>query len=469
MPAEITMPQLSDTMTEGTVVKWHKQEGDKVKAGEKVADVETDKAVMEMESFEGGTLAHVVAKEGAKVPVGGVIAIVAKATEKADEVKSKYVKDSGLVASATQSKPAQAPPPDTTPQGTLAQASNDEIHENASVGHGPTHEDLPAHHDDTSNTPQTDGGDRIRVSPLARRIAKDKGIDLSQVTGSGPGGRVIQRDVENFKPDLKPDLKTDVKPEAAASTPAPVAISSEKPKDAPARLGSGEKQAIPLTKMRATIAQRLQQAKQQIPHIYLSMDIDMEAVNALREKLNASLEKEKVRLSVADFISKAVAVTLLKNPAVNAHFDDKNQQIIRYGDVHLGNAVALPDGLIVPVLRNVHLMGLKELRQRSVDLFDRAKAQKLKRDELSGATFTITNLGIWGVKDFCAIVNPPEVAILAVSASEKRAVVRDGQVVARSTMTVTLSTDHRAVDGATAADFLKTLKGLLEEPGMMLV
>jgi len=461
MPAEITMPQLSDTMTEGTVVKWHKNEGDKIKAGEKVADVETDKAVMEMESFEGGTLAHIVAKEGDKIPVGGVIAIVAKASENATEVKSKYSKNGGLVASATQSSVAPPKAPDTTPVGTLAQASHDEIHENASVGHGPTHENLPAHHDDTSNTPQTDGSDRIRVSPLARRIAREKGIDLAQVKGTGPGGRVVQSDVQNFKPAPAP-TQIGVVVASAPSSP-------DKPKDAPARLGSGEKQAVPLTKMRATIAQRLQQAKQQIPHIYLSVDIDMEAVNELREKLNASLEKEKVRLSVADFVAKAAAVTLLKNPAVNAHFDEKNQQIVRYGDVHLGNAVALPDGLIVPVLRNVHLMGLKEIRQRSVDLFDRAKGMKLKRDELSGATFTITNLGIWGIKEFSAIVNPPEVAILAVAASEKRAVVRDGKIEARSTMTVTLSTDHRAVDGATAADFLKTFKSLLEEPGLMLV
>jgi pyruvate dehydrogenase E2 component (dihydrolipoamide acetyltransferase) len=221
--------------------------------------------------------------------------------------------------------------------------------------------------------------------------------------------------------------------------------------------------------MRQVIAQRLQASKQNIPHFYESVDVDMEELNALRERLNASLEKEKIRLSIGDLIAKGVAVALLKHPNVNAHYDEKNAQIIRHGDVNLGMAVALPEGLIVPVLRGINQMGFKEIRQRSADIIDRARGQKLKQDELTGATFTVSNLGSFGVKEFSAIINPPEVGILAIGGAEKRAVVREGQIVARSTMTVTLSADHRAVDGAAAADFLRSLKGLLEEPGMMLL
>jgi pyruvate dehydrogenase E2 component (dihydrolipoamide acetyltransferase) len=279
----------------------------------------------------------------------------------------------------------------------------------------------------------------IRVSPLARRIAAEKGIDTTQLTGSGPGGRVIQRDVLTYMPVV---------------TAAPVAV------------GSGKTEVVALSKMRLTIAKRLVGSKQNIPHFYESMDADVEELSSLRASMNKRLEKEKVKLSLGDFVSRAVAMALLEHPALNATFD--GTQITRYGDVHLGMAVAIPDGLIVPVLKNIHLLSVKEIRKRSVDLADRARAQKLKQDEMSGATFTVSNLGAYGVKDFSAIINPPEVAILAVGAAEKRAVVHEGQIVARTMMTLTLSADHRVVDGATAAEFLRTIKGFLQEPGMIL-
>jgi pyruvate dehydrogenase E2 component (dihydrolipoamide acetyltransferase) len=218
--------------------------------------------------------------------------------------------------------------------------------------------------------------------------------------------------------------------------------------------------------MRTVIAQRLQQSKQQLPHFYTTVEIDVEEIASMRARLNRQLEVEGIKLSLGDFVAKAVAQALLIHPAVNAHFN--GTQITRFGDVHLGMAVALPEGLIVPVLRNINQMGLREIRRRSADLVERARAQKLKQDELTGATFTVSNLGMYGVKEFSAIINPPEVGILAVSAAEKRAVVRDDTIVPRTTMNVTLSADHRAVDGATAAEFLRTLKRLLEEPGMML-
>jgi pyruvate dehydrogenase E2 component (dihydrolipoamide acetyltransferase) len=222
-----------------------------------------------------------------------------------------------------------------------------------------------------------------------------------------------------------------------------------------------------MTKMRATIAQRLQASTQNLPHFYEMVDIDCEAVMELRAKLNSMLEKEGIRLSLADFVVKALAVALLDHPSVNATFD--GQQVTMHGDVNIGMAVALPNGLIVPVLRGVNQMGLKEIRQRTTDLIDRARQQKLKAEEMSGGTFTISNLGNFGIRQFTAIINPPEVAIMAIGTAEKRAVVQDDAIVARTMMTVTLSSDHRVVDGAAAAEFLQTFRHLMEEPGMMLV
>jgi pyruvate dehydrogenase E2 component (dihydrolipoamide acetyltransferase) len=250
-------------------------------------------------------------------------------------------------------------------------------------------------------------------------------------------------------------------PAAAAATPAAPQL--------PARVGSGQVEKLQLTKMRTAIATALQRSKQNVPHFYETMDIDVEEISQLRERLNKRLEKEKIRLSLGDFVTQAVAAALKRHPILNATFDATKNEITRYGDVNLGIAVALPDGLIVPVLRGVDQMGLKEIRQRSVDIVERARAQRLKGDEMKGATFTVSNLGAFGVREFMAIVNPPEVGILAVGGAEQRPVVHNGQIVPRTIMTVTLSADHRVVDGAAAADFLRTLKSLLEEPGMQLL
>jgi pyruvate dehydrogenase E2 component (dihydrolipoamide acetyltransferase) len=304
-----------------------------------------------------------------------------------------------------------------------------------------------------------EGAGRVFASPLARRIAADKGVDLGQLKGSGPGGRIVEADVMAYAANGGAKAKA-----PAAAAPAAAAAPTFA-----APVTSGQKKVIPMTKMRTAIATALQRSKQNVPHFYETIDIDVEDLSKLRERLNAKLEKEKVRLSVADFITKAVAGALQRHPALNARFDSAKNEITQYGDVNMGLAVSIPDGLIVPVLRGVQLMGLKEIRQRSVDLYDRARAQRLKREEQSEATFTISSLGSFGIKEFSAIINPPEVGILAVGAAEKRAVVRNDQIVARTMMTVTLSCDHRVVDGATAAEFLKTLKDLLEEPGMLLV
>lgn len=454
MPVEITMPQLSDTMTEGTLVKWLKKEGDKVKAGEIIAEVETDKATMEMESFEAGTIAVIVAKEGDKVGVGNAIAVLATGKESIEDVKKSVGTGAKKAAS-----PAKSTDEETAKGDHKASATEAALAGSSKSGGGATATanvaaDAPAAHGSGNGS-----GGRIFASPLARRIAADKGVDLATVTGSGPGGRIVQADV------LAAAEKGPAAPAAA-----PAASKSTAPAvDLPQKIATGEKQIVPLTKMRQTIATRLQHSKQVIPHFYASVDIDCEALVALREKLNKQLEPQKIRLSISDFVNKAIAVALQQHPAVNAHFDEKNHQVIRFGDVHLGIAVSLPDGLIVPVLKSIDQMGLKEIRQRSVDLAERARAGKLKGNEMTGGTFTVSTLGAYGVREFSAIINPPEVGILAVGAMEKRPAVVGDQVVPRTMMTVTLSVDHRAIDGANAAEFVRTLKHLIEEPGMMLV
>jgi pyruvate dehydrogenase E2 component (dihydrolipoamide acetyltransferase) len=464
MPSPITMPQQTDTMTEGTVVKWIKKEGDKVKAGDVIAEIETDKATMEMESPDDGTLAAIVVQEGNKVPVGAAIGILAIGKENPADVKKQAGASAPAAAApvgasttpaAAKSQPARAAVTEGSraaqggPASTFVGASTGEIHEPADVGHGATREKP------TPVPPLPVGGnghgDRVFASPLARRVAADKGVDLTQVQGSGPGGRVVQRDVLNYQP-----------PASGRSNDA-----ADKPRpELPARIARGEKELIPLTKMRAAISKALQKSKQSVPHFYVTVDVDIEELTGLRTRMNELLKAENVKLSISDFLAKAAANALLQHAGVNAHYGDEG--ITRFGDVNLGIAVAIPDGLIVPVLRGVDQMGLKEIRLRSEDLIKRARAQKLKQDESRGATFTLSNLGTYGVREFSAIINPPEVAILAVASAEKRPRVRGDAIVPRTMMSLTLSADHRAVDGAMAAEFMRALKGLLEEPGMML-
>jgi pyruvate dehydrogenase E2 component (dihydrolipoamide acetyltransferase) len=458
MPLEITMPQLSDTMSEGTVVAWKKKQGDAVKSGEEIADIETDKATMPMEAFEDGVLAWIAAEEGSKVQVGQTIAVLALAGENADEVRKAAQAGGGSAVKPAAAKTEPEPGQDQqTPQ------QGEMIAGEAGMALGapgktptPAVEPAPAATSAAPAVEESSAGssDRVVASPLAKRLAEELKVDLRGIRGSGPNGRIIQRDVEEA---------SQRKPSAAA----PVAAKgSAKPVAAPRPL-AGQKEVVPLSKMRATIAQRLQASKQNLPHFYEVVDIDCEAVSSLRAAMNASLEKQGVRLSLADFIAKALAVALQEHPDLNATFDGK--QITRHADVNLGMAVALPDGLIVPVLRGVQQMGLREIRERSADLIDRARQQKLKQEEFSGATFTISNLGNFGIRQFTAIINPPEVAILAIGAAEKRAVVYRDQLSIRTIMTVCLSADHRVVDGAVAAGFLKTFKQLMEEPGLMLV
>jgi pyruvate dehydrogenase E2 component (dihydrolipoamide acetyltransferase) len=430
MATKIVMEALSPTMEEGRLVAWKKQEGDAVKAGETLAEVETDKAVMELVARGDGVLRKIVLPEGSTVPVGALVAIVGTANEDIANLVGVPAAPApppqgvgGRVSGvAGPSKPAPAPA--GAPPAPLAAVSPPSLH--------PT----PSH---PTPTPS-----RVRSSPLARRLARDKGVELALITGTGPSGRIVKRDVEAARAAV-----------GAAAMPAVTA---------PA-LPEGGIRDEPLSAMRKTIAKRLTQSIGPVPHFFLTAEIDMERAWEAREQLKGL--GEAYQISFNDLIVKAVALALRQHPAVNAAFLE--DRIRHYGDVHVGMAVAVEDGLITPVVRHADRKGLLEIAAESRALAERAHARKLQPDEYTGATFTVSNLGMFDIEEFTAVINPPEAGILAVGRIAQRPVVVDGAVQPRRTMRVTMSCDHRAVDGATGAKFLKTLKLMLENPLAMLL
>ena len=435
MATKIVMEALSPTMEEGRLVAWKKREGDKVAAGETLAEVETDKAVMELVARGDGVLRKIVLGEGATVPVGALVAIVGAADEDISGIAGAVAppaKGVGGGVSGVPDTPKLAP---TAPPAAPVSAPAVSLH--------PT----PAH--------PTPASSRTRSSPLARRLARDRGIDLTLIAGSGPAGRVVKRDVEAAGTAAQAHGGTEA---AAAALPfrAPAA---------PVPLLPSGFQDEPLSAMRKTIARRLTQSLGPVPHFFLTAEIDMERAWEARTQLKGL--GEAYQISFNDLIVKAVALALRQHPAVNAAFLET--QIRHYGDVHVGVAVAVEDGLITPVIRHADRKGLLEIAAESRQLAERAHARKLQPDEYSGATFTVSNLGMFDIEEFTAVINPPEAAILAVGRIAQRPVVVDGAVQARRTMRVTMSCDHRAVDGATGAKFLKTLKLMLENPLAMLL
>ncbi|GIW88954.1 MAG: acetyltransferase component of pyruvate dehydrogenase complex [Isosphaeraceae bacterium] len=434
MPIEVTLAKLSPTMESGQLVKWNVKVGDKVKEGDTLAEVQTDKAVMPMESFEEGVVAHLDVQEGDEIALGQRVLVLARKGEDPAEVARSVAGSAGSASgskAAAGSKPAAASEP-AQPSGssdTNGQEPESVASESAVAATG-----------------------RIKASPLARRIARSAGVDLSQIRGTGPGGRIVRDDVEAF---LKSGGSQAEAPRPAAAAPAPRRGGSD-----------GQTRRVPHSRMRQTIAQRMQQAKQTAPEIHLTIDVRLDRVMSLREALNKNLASEGVKLSVGDFITKAVAVALRRHPALNASYEA--DAIVEHGEVNIGIAVALEGGLIVPVLHAADRLSLREIRQGTEALATAARQNKLTPKQMMGATFTISNLGMYGIKQFDAILNLPEVGILAVGAAEQRPVVQDGQLAVGWVMTATLTADHRAVDGATAAEFLRTLKSLLEEPALML-
>ena len=429
MATKVHMEALSPTMEEGRLVTWLKKEGDQVNEGDVLAEIETDKATMELVARGSGVLRKLMIAEGGSAPVGTVIGVIAGADE-----------DISSIAGDAPAAPTPA----------KAEAPKEEAAEPAPKADAPKPEAKPSAAATTQVAPAppaapTNGGGRVKASPLARRLAAEAGLELKSVQGSGPGGRITKRDIE-----------------AAATQPAPAAGR------APARAPSGaEYEDIPLSQMRKTIAKRLATSLGPIPTFYLTIEVDMTHLQGARERINAIMEAQGVKVSINDFIIKAVAAALRQHPEVNAQWTDTS--IRRFNRVHIGVAVAVEDGLITPVVRDADVLGVAEISQQVRELAKRARDRKLQPEEYTGATFSISNLGMFGIDEFTAIINPPEAAILAVGRVEDKVVSHFGEIVAQPRMRVTMSCDHRVIDGATGAKFLQTLRQYLEEPTMMLV
>ncbi len=409
------MPKLSDTMSEGTIVRWHKKEGDAIAVGDVIADVETDKATMEMEAFDDGVLKEIYVKEGGKVKIGDKIALVLGEGEKEE------------AAPAKEEKAEKAP---EAKGGKEAAPAKDEKE--------------PAAKKETASAPKSD--ERVKASPLAKKIAAERGVSLSGVTGTGPGNRVVAKDV----------------PAAGSQS----AAASSLPR-IEAKAGEGDLR-LPVSGMRKTIAERLLASKTQIPHFYLSVEINAGPLMKLRKEANVANEAAGFpKLTVNDFILLAVARGAAKHPMVNSAW--AGETIIQYASVNLAVAVAVEDGLITPVIRDAQKMGLREISAAVKDVATRARSKKLKPEEYQGGTITVSNLGSYGIEQFCAIINPPQAAIIAVGAVVKKPVVNEkNEIVVGERMTITLSGDHRVVDGAVGAEFVSTLRKLIENPALML-
>ena len=456
MPINILMPALSPTMEKGNLAKWLKKEGDKVKSGDVIAEIETDKATMEVEAVDEGTIAKILVPEGTQdVAVNDVIAVLAGDGED--------VKAAGAGASAAKPAPSAAAPPTANPAAAPPAAVSAAKEEPAKA---PAAAAAPAPAPAKETAPQANGHARIFSSPLARRLAKEVGIELGRINGSGPHGRVIARDVEEAKSGKG------LKAPAAAPAAAPSIAPSMSDKQILALFPEGSYQVVPHDGMRRTIAQRLTASVQTVPHFYLTIDCDIGKLLAAREEINAAAPKDKekkplYKLSVNDFVIKAMAVALQRIPDCNVSWTEGGMLKHKHSDV--GVAVAMPGGLITPIIRSAETKSLSTISGQMKDFAARARARKLKPEEYQGGTTAISNLGMYGIKDFTAVINPPHATILAVGTSEERAVVRNGKIEIANIMSVTLSCDHRAVDGALGAELIGAFKMLIENPVMMVV
>ncbi|MGO4174704.1 pyruvate dehydrogenase complex dihydrolipoamide acetyltransferase [Bosea sp. TAF32] len=451
MPTNILMPALSPTMEKGNLAKWLKKEGDTIKSGDIIAEIETDKATMEVEAVDEGILAKIVVPEGtADVAVNEVIGVIAGEGE---DAKSISAPAAGGAAPAKAEAPkaeapkAEAPAPAAAPAAPAASAP--------------------------VTAPAKLNGSRPFASPLARRIAKDAGLDLAAIAGSGPHGRIVEKDVEAAKKGGGAKAAPAAAPAGApAAKPAAAPLAAGPSDEAVKKLfAPGSYEEIPHDGMRKTIARRLTEAKQTVPHFYVTVDCELDALLKLRAELNAAAPekdgKPAYKLSVNDMVIKALALALKAVPDANVSWTDNTMLKHKHADV--GVAVSIPGGLITPIIRDACHKTLSQISNEMKDMAARAKARKLKPEEYQGGTTAVSNLGMFGVKDFAAIVNPPHATILAVGAGEQRAIVRKGELAVATVMSVTLSTDHRAVDGALGAELLQAFKGYIEKPMAMLV
>ncbi|NEN24009.1 pyruvate dehydrogenase complex dihydrolipoamide acetyltransferase [Cryomorpha ignava] len=464
MAEVVRMPKLSDTMEEGVVAEWHKKVGDNVESGDLLAEIETDKATMEFESFQDGVLLHIGVEKGDSAPVDSILAILgekgedisdllegegktdSKKKEKKEDSEDKEEKEKSESQSEDESAESEKDKAknDSEKDGSEDDDSEDEeSDEKAEKSKKDTDEESDKESEDKSSesTKRSSSDGRIIASPLAKRLASEKGIDISEVQGSGDGGRIIKKDVENFKPSAKTASA------ASASVPGKESYTEET-----------------VSQMRKTIAKRLAESKFTAPHFYLTMEIDMENAMSSRKAINEAIEPSKI--SINDMVIKAVAAALKKNPKVNSSWlGDK----IRHNEhVHIGVAVAVDEGLLVPVIRHADQKSMVKINEEVVDFAGKARSKKLQPKDWEGNTFTVSNLGMYGIEEFTAIINPPDACIMAIGTIVEKPVVRKGQIVVGHTMKVTLSCDHRVVDGAVGSQFLNTFKRYMENPVMML-
>lgn len=446
----VVMPKMGDTMEEGKILRWIKHEGDTIQKGDALAEIETDKVNIEAEAFAAGILRKIIAQEGESIPIGQPIALIGKADEPLPDEAAKTAKPA-----KSASKQAQA-------NGTAATATPA-----STAGTAVAEPSAP----ETAGAGQNgQNGGRVFISPLARHIAAEHNLDIAHIAGTGPGGRIVRDDVQAYLASPQEAATTAAAPQAPQAQPAPTFQPTAPVQPAvPASTPGEEVRAQPLSNIRKTIARRLQQSMQTAPHFYVTVAIETNKLGEVRGAINeyAAGLPNPVKVSYNDLIVKAVALALESMPEVNVSFD--GEQLLFKSRINVGIAVALETGLIVPVIRDADKRGVLDIARESRRLSDAARAGKLTPDEFSGGTFTVSNLGMYGVEEFTAVINPPESAILAVGAIVPTPVVREGQVVVRDIMKVTLSVDHRALDGAIAARFLQELKRLLENPMGILV
>jgi len=464
MATKVHMEALSPTMEEGQVVRWLKSEGDRVANGDIIAEIETDKATMELTARGDGVLRIILVAEGGTAPVGDVIALIGTEDEDISEFQA-----ASPVNGTGQSEGAAAPADAEVALGTSVAGEASAVAGETSAATGPTA---------GTESPSGDIGGRIKASPLARRLATESGVALSSMSGSGPAGRIVKRDVEAAiatgpatPVGAAPAVGTVAQVEAATpvgtAAPAEAAGGTAAPISAPPFVPSGaEFDDVPLSQMRKTIARRLTESIGPVPHFFLTIEVDMGRAIEARSTINTMLEQEGHKVSLNDLIIRATAAALRRHPACNAHW--MGDSIRRHNRVHIGVAVAVEGGLITPIIRDGDLKGVAHIAAEVRELAGRAREKRLQPEEYSGATFSISNLGMFGIHEFTAVINPPEAGILAVGGVEEVPVVEEGEVVIRNRMKMTMSCDHRVIDGALGAAFLATLKGMLEEPTAIL-
>jgi pyruvate dehydrogenase E2 component (dihydrolipoyllysine-residue acetyltransferase) len=460
MPVNILMPALSPTMEKGNLAKWLKQEGDTVKSGDVIAEIETDKATMEVEAVDEGVLAKILVPEGTQdIPVNQPIAVIAAEGE---DVKAAAAGAAGAARSAAPPAPGPAAPAAAAAAAPAPRASG---------GEGGAAR-APAQTRATSGNGHTPGG-RIFASPLARRLAREANLDLASIMGSGPHGRIIERDIRGaLSGGTARQMPAGRAPQREAPAQAPRAVVSGMADQQIAKLFEPSSyEEVPHDSIRKIVARRITEAKQTIPHFYLTLDCELDALLAAREAINAAAPKKDgkstFKVSVNDFVIKALAVAMVRVPDANVTWTET--VMLRHKHVDVGVAVAIPGGLITPIVRKAETKGLAAISNEMKDFIARAKNRRLKPEEYQGGSTAVSNLGMYGIKDFAAVINPPHATILAVGTGEKRVIVKDGAPAVATLMTVTLSTDHRAVDGALGAELLAAFKQCIENPAMMLM